>query len=141
MTNQPEKKQPLKVIMDSNALFVPLQFKIDIFSELQRLLNRNFELILLSPVKRELETLAQKSSTKIRKNAAFALSLTEKCKYVKVSEKPKEQIDDAIVRVAKAWNATVFTNDKLLKKKLRDISLPVIYVREKSRLEIDGLIS
>jgi rRNA-processing protein FCF1 len=28
-----------------------------------------------------------------------------------------------------------------LKKKLRDISVPVIYVRQKSRLEIDGLIS
>ena len=141
MTIEPAKKQPLKVIVDSNALFVPLQFKLDVFTELQRLLNRNFELILLSPVKRELETLAQKSSPKIRKNAAFALSLAEKYMYVKVSEKPKEQTDDVILRVAKAWKVPVFTNDKLLKKKLRDISIPVIYVREKSRLEIDGLIS
>jgi uncharacterized protein len=141
MTNAPTKKQPLKVIADSNALFVPLQFKIDIFSELQLVLNRNYELILLSPVKQELETLAKKNSPKTQKNAAFALSLAEKCKYVKVPERPKERTDDAIVRIAKAWNAPVFTNDKVLKKKLRDISLPVIYVREKSRLEIDGLIS
>ena len=141
MTTAPAKKQPLKVIVDSNALFVPLQFKIDIFTELQRVLNRNYELILLSPVKQELETLTKKSSPKTQKNAAFALSLAEKCTYVKVPEKPKEQTDDAIARIAKAWNAPVFTNDKLLKKKLRDISLPVIYVREKSRLEIDGLIS
>jgi uncharacterized protein len=141
MTTTPTKKQPIKVIADSNALFVPLQFKIDIFTELQRLLNRNFELILLSPVKNELEMLSQKSSPKTRKNAAFALSLAEKCKYVKVPEKAKEQTDDAILRISQAWKAPVFTNDKLLKKKLRDISMPVIYVREKSRLEIDGLIS
>jgi uncharacterized protein len=141
MTATPTKKQPLKVIADSNALFVPLQFKIDIFTELERVLNRKFELILLSPVKQELETLTKKSSTKTQKNAAFALSLAEKCTYVKVPEKSKEQTDDAIARIAKTWNAPVFTNDKLLKKKLRDISLPVIYVREKSRLEIDGLIS
>jgi rRNA-processing protein FCF1 len=141
MLNAPAKKQPLKVIVDSNALFVPLQFKIDIFVELERVLNRHIELILLSPVKRELETLTQKSSPKMRKNATFALSLAEKCKYVKVVEKPKEQTDEAIVRVAQAWKVPVFTNDKLLKKKLRDISMPVIYVREKSRLEIDGLIS
>jgi uncharacterized protein len=141
MTSLIDKKQPLKVIVDSNALFVPLQFKIDIFEELKRTLNRNFELILLSPVKRELEILTQKSSPKTRKNAAFALSLAEQITYVKVREKPKEQTDDAIVRISKAWKAPVFTNDKVLKKKLRDISMPVIYVREKSRLEIDGLIA
>lgn len=140
MTFNLDKKRALRVIADSNALFVPLQFKIDIFSELSRLLNRNFELVLLSPVKRELETLAEKSSPKMRKNAAFALSLAEKCKYVRVSERPKEFTDDAIVRIAREWNVPVFTNDKLLRKRLRDISLPVIYVREKSRLEIDGMI-
>ena len=50
-----KKIEPLKVILDSNALFVPLEFKIDIFEELKRLLNRNVEFILLSPVKHELE--------------------------------------------------------------------------------------
>jgi uncharacterized protein len=140
MTSNSAEKQALKVIADSNALFVPLQFKIDIFNELTRVLNRNFDLVLLSPVKRELETLAEKSSPKTRKNAVFALTLAEKCKYVKVPEKPKELTDDAIVRIAMQWKAPVFTNDKLLKKRLRDISLPVIYLREKSRLEIDGMI-
>jgi rRNA-processing protein FCF1 len=136
----PNQRQPLKVIADSNALFVPLQFKIDIFAELGQLLGRNYELILLSPVKHELEVLTQKSSPKMRKNAAFALTLAEKCTFVKVPEK-LEPTDDAIVRIAIQWNATVFTNDKVLKRKLRDIRVPVIYVREKSRLEIDGLIS
>ncbi len=56
------KKETLKVILDSNALFVPLEFKIDIFRELEGLINRKFELILLSPVKRELEKLAVQGS-------------------------------------------------------------------------------
>ena len=141
MPVEPVRKRPLKVIVDSNALFIPLELKLDIFAELHQLLNRNVELILLSPVKRELETLTQKSSPKMRKNAAFALELAAKCMYVKVSEKPNEPTDEAILRVAQAWRAPVFTNDKLLKLKLRDISSPVIYVRAKSRLEIDGLIS
>ncbi len=141
MTVTPTKKQTLKVIADSNALFVPLQFKTDIFNELKQVLNRNFELVLLSPVKRELEVLAEKSSPKIRKNASFALTLAEKCTYVKVSERAQEPTDDAIVRIAREWKAPVFTNDKLLRKRLRDINVPVIYLRAKSRLEIDGLIS
>jgi rRNA-processing protein FCF1 len=137
----PEKKQSLKIIIDSNALFIPIQFKVDIFAELEKLLNRNFELILISPVKHELETLAQKKSPKTQKNATFALNIAQKCTYIKTTKKPKETTDDAIIRIAKTWKAAVFTNDKLLKEKLRDISMPVIYLREKSRLEIDGLIS
>ena len=137
----PKKTEPLKVILDSNALFAPLEFKIDIFEELKRLLNRNVEFILLSPVKRELEMLAAKDSPKIRREALFALKLAEKCKYVPVENDEKMTTDDAIVRVAKNWNSPVFTNDRQLKLRLRDISVPVIYVRQKSRLYIDGMIS
>ncbi len=140
-TNVLQKKQALKIIVDSNALFVPLQFKIDIFTETERLLNRNIKLVLISPVKRELEMLAGQSSPKMRKNAAFALRLAEKCLYVKVNSKPNMPTDEAIIHIAQKWQVPVFTNDKLLKAKLRDISIPTIYVREKSRLEIDGLIS
>jgi rRNA-processing protein FCF1 len=140
MATEPQKKMPVKVIIDSNALFIPLQFKVDVFDELEKLLNRNFELILLSPVKQELVTLTKENSPKKRKNAAFALQLAQKCTYVNVPKKQKEQTDDAIIRIAKIWHAPVLTNDKQLKKKLRDISMPVIYLREKSHLELDGLI-
>jgi rRNA-processing protein FCF1 len=126
--------------LDSNALFVPLEFKIDIFSEVERLLNRNINFMLLSPVKSELEVLAAKESPKIRREAAYALKLSEKCEYVTVDSDEKISTDDVIVKVAKVWDSPVFTNDSQLRKRLRDISVPVIYVRQKSRLEIDGLI-
>jgi rRNA-processing protein FCF1 len=135
-----KKNEALKVILDSNALFVPLEFKLDVFFELKRLLGRNVELVLLSPVKRELGVLATKDSPKIRREAAYALKLAEECKYVPVDDDEKTPTDDVIVKVAKAWNSPVFTNDRQLRKRLKDISVPVIYVRQKSRLEIDGLI-
>jgi rRNA-processing protein FCF1 len=140
MAFTPAQRETLKIILDSNALFVPLQFKIDIFNDLERLLNRNFELILLSPVKRELEALAEKGSPKMRKNASYALKLADKCKYIEVSASASAPTDDIIVKIAKEWGFPVFTNDRQLKKRLRDISVPVIYVRQKSRLEIDGMI-
>jgi len=133
-------KEPFKVILDSNALFVPFQFKIDIFDSLEQLLKRNMELILLSPIKRELEALAKKGSPKMRKNASYALKLADKCKYVEVNAPASMLTDDIIVKTAKEWKTPVFTNDRQLKKRLRDISVPVIYVRQKSRLEIDGMI-
>ncbi len=140
MAGIPKKTDALKIILDSNSLFVPLQFKIDIFSETERLLNRRVNFVLLSPVKRELELLAAKESAKIRREAVFALKLSEKCTYVSVDYDEKLTTDDIIVKVAKAWNSPVFTNDSQLRRRLRDISVPVIYLRQKSRLEIDGLI-
>ena len=134
------KKLIVKIILDSNALFVPLQFKIDVFEELKRLLDMNFELVLLSPVRRELERLAEKDSPKMCKNASYALKLAEKCKLVEVNEKTAASTDDVIVKTAQEWKSPVFTNDKQLRKRLRDINVPVIYVRQKSRLEIDGMI-
>ncbi len=136
----PKKNQPLKVIIDSNALFVPLKFKVDIFEELKALVNCNLEFVLLSPVKRELEVLTAGGLPKARREAQYALRLADKCTLV-VVEDHGEAVDDVIVRVAKSWNVPVFTNDRVLKKRLRDISVPVIYLRQKSRLGIDGLIS
>jgi rRNA-processing protein FCF1 len=132
-------RERVKVIVDSNALFAPLQFKIDVFGELERLLNRHFELILLSPVRKELERFAAEGSPKTRRMAAFALKLAEKCRYVEV-DSLAEVVDDVIVETASNWRTPVFTNDAQLRKRLRDISVPVIYVRQKSRLEIDGMI-
>ncbi len=117
-----------------------LEFKMDIFEELKTLLGRNIEFILLSSVKTELETLAAGDEPKLRRQARFALRIAEKCKLVVVEERG-EATDDAIVRVAGSWGAPVFTNDRILKQRLRDISVPVIYLRQKSRLDIDGLIS
>ena len=126
------------MILDSNAFFVPLQFKIDIFEELKNLLSTNFEAILLSSVRNELKKLAEKGTPQMRKNASYALNLSEKCTLVQLSENSTLAPDEAILRIAQKWKSPVFTNDRNLRKKLRNINVPVIYVRQKSRLEIDG---
>ncbi|MGB9675831.1 MAG: PIN domain-containing protein [Candidatus Bathyarchaeales archaeon] len=133
------KKAKVKVILDSNALFAPLQFKIDIFEELRNLLKANIEPILLSSVRRELGKLAEHGAPNMRKKAAYALRLAENCKLV---ERSGDFIspDDDIVEFASKWKIPVFTNDRILRRRLRNISVPVIYVRQKSRLEIDGRI-
>jgi rRNA-processing protein FCF1 len=141
MTEKPKhKEKTAKVILDSNAFFVPLQFKIDIFEELQTLLNVKFETVLLSPILKELETIAEKGSPKMRKQASCALKLAEKCAFLEIEEKIACSPDDAILEVARKCNCLVFTNDRKLRKRLRNISVPVIYVRQKSHLEIDGRI-
>lgn len=100
------------------------------------------DFILVSPIRRELETLAQKGSPKIRRNASFALKMAEECKVIDDldEEYAGSPPDEVVLQVARDWRCPVFTNDKTLRKKLRNINVPVIYVRGKSRLEIDGKV-
>jgi len=131
----------MKVILDSNALFAPIHFKIDIFQQLDMLLKRRYTPILLSPVRQELERLARGKSPKTLKEACFALRLAEKCKLVEVDADATVSVDDLIVKVAGEWNCPVFTNDRQLKRRLRDINVPVIHVRQKSQLRIEGRLT
>jgi rRNA-processing protein FCF1 len=138
MTEKPKLPgKKLRIILDSNALFVPAQFNIDIFEELKNLLNRNFEFILPSPVKKELERIASQGQEKTRRRAEMALKLAQKCTLLE-TEDSSGSTDDLILEIARTQRYPVFTNDRQLRNRLRDINTPVIYVRQKSRLEIDG---
>ena len=131
-------RKKLRIILDSNALFVPQQFNIDIFEELKTLCNRNFELILLAPVEKELKKIAKTGTPNMRKRASMALKLAEKCTLLENAEEYSGSTDDLILQAARTCEYPVFTNDRQLRNRLRDINVPVIYVRQKSRLEIDG---
>jgi len=130
----------LKVILDSNFLFVPIQFKIDIFEAIRSLLNQNHELIVLSTTNDELQEITKKGTPKLRKQAEMAQELAARCRIVVVKKDSEETNDDVILRVAKRWNCLVATNDRMLRQRLRDISIPVIYMRQKSRLELEGSV-
>lgn len=130
---------PLKIILDSNFLFVPLQFRVDVFRELERVTNRKVEAILLSPVYEEVKRLAERGGVEGRR-AAAALGYAARLKLVNIEAEQGEVVDDLIVRLAAEWKCPVATNDRELRKRLRDTNITVIYLRQKSYLEIDGQV-
>jgi len=134
------KKEKVKVIFDSNFLFVPSQFQLDIFEELTNLLNQRLDPILLAPTQKELQKLAEEGSPKTRQQASLALKLAEKCRVVHVEKGLKEPHDDIIVRVAAKWKCPVATNDRELRKRLRNLRVPVIFLRQRHRLELEGAV-
>ena len=130
----------LKVILDSNFLFIPAKFQIDVFEELAKLLNQRFEPVLLSSIYQELKTMAEKGAPSRRRQASLALKLAEKCKLVNVEKHVEETNDDVILRIAILWKSPVATNDRELRRKLRARAIPVIYLRSKNRLELEGAL-
>ena len=129
---------PPKIILDSNFLLIPTEFKLDIFEAMTTLLNQRYDPIVLSTTQRELARMAEKGAPKLRRQAKMALELAEKCQLAHVERKTIESSDDVIVRIAAQWKCPVATNDSELRRRLRDISIPVVYLRQKSRLELEG---
>ena len=103
-------------------------------------MNRRFEPVLLSSTQKELQGLAESTSPKQRKQAQLALRLAEKCRVVAAEKGSKETYDDVIVRVSAEWKSAVATNDRGLRKRLRKVGLPVIFLRQKRRLEMEGAV-
>ena len=130
----------LKVILDSNFLFIPAKFQIDVFEDLAKLLNQRFEPVLLSSIYQELKTMAEKGAPSRRRQASLALKLAEKCKKIDVEKHLEETNDDVILRIAILWKSPVATNDRELRRKLRARAIPVIYLRSKNRLELEGAL-
>jgi rRNA-processing protein FCF1 len=127
-----------KIIIDTNFLFIPSKFRLDIFEELKKLLGQNVESVLLSPAYRELQKLTTSKSIKLSKQAQLGLKLAEKCRIVEVERKSNEANDDLILRTATEWKCPVATNDRELRRKLRSVGVPVIFLRQKSLLAVEG---
>lgn len=135
-----ETASTLQVLLDSSFLFIPSQFKVDIFDELTRVLRRRFEPIVISTTYDELHTIVKTGSPKTRQQAALALKIADKCRRFRVKRESRESHDDVIVRIASKIKCCVATNDKELRKRLRNRSVAVVYLRQKTRLEVDGTV-
>lgn len=137
-----------KVILDTNMLLVPGQHKVDIFTELDRILEESYEVLLLETSIDELKGLA--SGTGADAQAAklglmliehqrkrdFAAATGSMCKALKtISSSNKEHVDDAIVRIAED-GTFVATNDSGLKRRLLEKGVRVIYLRQQKTLAI-----
>lgn len=135
-----KSRKTLQVILDSNFLFIPSKFKIDILEDLAKTLNQRFEPIILSLTYKELQKIAESGPTKLSRQANFALKFAKRCYKIEVEKGDKESHDDVIVRVAADMKCCVATNDSALRKRLRRINVPVVYLRQKSHLAVNGSI-
>jgi len=130
----------IRIILDTNFLFIPSQFHIDVFEELNQLMGQRVEPLILSTTLRELEKLVQSRSVKKSKQASLGLRLAEKCSVVEVRPKGNESNDDVILRTAVNMKCPVATNDQELRKRLRKAGVSVIFLRGKSTLAVDGSV-
>jgi len=114
---------------------------IDVFTQIEDLLEAKVEFYVIKPVLKELEKIATKGNLKERKSARLALNLINKyCKVIEIEKPSGTSVDELLAYLASRQGFIVATNDKELRRKLRERGIPEIYFREeKHLLEAQGI--
>ena len=123
-----------KIILDTNFLMIPLQFKVDIFSEFERICNFNYKLCIYRNSINELNGIIKKQPQKNRKAAEFALKLI-KAKKIKILDSNEGYVDSLILENL-GKDTIVATQDANLKREILKKNAPVIILRQKKYLQL-----
>jgi len=133
-----KKRGRYLILADTSFLLAPYDFKLNIIKELERVVDGNFTLLVPSFCIDEINRLIRKGFI-MRQKGRLALELIKKhATVLKTCTKEGESVDDAIVRIAKEMCAIVATGDREIRKKLRKEGIPVIFIRARKKLELDG---
>lgn len=123
-----------RIILDTNFLLIPLQFNIDVFSEIRRIADFNYNLCIIDKTIDELEQIIKTSKKqKYRKQAKMAIALLDSEDISKIKTKKDKIVDDHILDIVKKTDI-VATQDIELKRKLRKKDINIITLRQKRYL-------
>jgi rRNA-processing protein FCF1 len=122
------------VILDSNALMMLFEYSINLDEELKRLVGLH-KIIIPNFIIRELKSISEKGQGHKKIVAKPALKLAKKFSIYNV--KTDKNGDDAILELAETLSAIVVTNDKELKRRLKNKSILTIILRNKSHLIVE----
>ena len=134
---------PLIVVIDTNFLLVPAQFAVDIFTEAERVLERNLDFVLLSSTLDELEQKLQAATNKTEiRHFKIAKELAKRCRIVESDEESmKTPVDDQVLAYAQSVKGVLATNDKELRVRARSNGVPVLILRGMKYLVLEGYVS
>ena len=132
----------IKVFIDTNFLLIPAMFKVDIFREIERICNFNYELYIIDRTLDELKNIiaSQKSAGKHKAASKLGLKLTEnaiqenKLSLYKTDAPEDAVVDRILLDIAKHEKIIVATQDRQLKQYLRSFGMKIIDLRKKQYL-------
>ncbi len=138
------------IILDSNFILLPFQFKVDYLNEIRLNLEGEVEFIIFKQILKELEAkqVREPNATKFQREFKSGLSYLEKNRnkyditFLDETKKAIETTDDFLLRKAielKIENQLIFlaTNDSILRKKAGEFGLNSIFLRQKKYLSFE----
>ena len=117
-----------QVIIDTNAWMAITEFKLDIFTALERDCDFSYKAVTLAGVIEELQKVVSEQRAKFRQAALLALGIIKVKKILVLPE--LGDVDDLLVEHSKKGDL-VLTQDAQLKKRLKR---PYLTIRQKKRI-------
>ncbi|HEC95002.1 MAG TPA: hypothetical protein ENI45_03445 [Thermoplasmatales archaeon] len=124
------------VIIDTNMLLTLFEQTFDLEGAILRTVGR-YEIIIPKAVVQELKVLSTAGKGATKRWAKAALTYIKK-KGFRIEDEDNEEVDNSLITLAKKLNGVVATNDKELKKRLREKGIPTLFLRERKRLMLLG---
>lgn len=125
------------IYLDTNFLLIPAQFKVDIYSELERIIDFPHKVTILDKSLDEIRKIIREQKGKNKDAAKLALQLIEhkiKQKSLNITTFSKDlNVDDILVELANK-EVIVATQDKELKKRVEEKGGRIITLRDKKYL-------
>ncbi len=124
-----------KIILDTNFLLIPYQFKVDVFSEIRRVCDFKYKLCIIDKTIDELKKIMIKQKGKDKMAAMLGLVFIEQNKIAKIKTKEKKNVDTLIISKSDK-DTIVATQDAELKAKLKKKGIALIVLKGKSHLAL-----
>ena len=130
------------IVIDTNFLTIPAQFGIDIFTETERIIDRRLDFVTLTTAVAELDTkLAEASTIPEKQKFSIARELVSRCKVIDIDNTLAElSVDDQLLEYTVAVKGVLATNDKDLRNRAKKRGVPVLLMRGKKRIVLDGVV-
>ena len=119
-----------KIILDTNFIMAVPQFKIDIFSEIERIADFPYQLCILDKTTEELENIIKKQKGRQKKAAKLCMALLNHKKLKAI--KTEKNADEALLELSK--DSIIATQDQLLARRIKESSGKTIALRQKKYL-------
>ena len=127
---------PVKVLLDTNFLLLPLRFGVDIFQESERTLNDVTIFYVSSRVLEEITFLKKNAKPNFEKELLFAENMAKRCTLI--NNHSCSFVDDSLISLACKMDMVLATTDSVLRKKARSQGVKVLYLRQRRYLILDG---
>ena len=123
-----------KILLDTNFLLIPYQFKVDIFAQIDRIMHFQYKIFVLDKSVEELKKVIEGQKGKSKDAAKIALKLIAIKNIGIIKTESDKKTDDIILDIAKEVKYIVATQDKDLKRRLINQGIEVIVLRQKKIL-------
>jgi rRNA-processing protein FCF1 len=127
-----------KILLDTNFLMIPASLKVDIFSEIRRIADFSYEICVLDKTIEELKAIIERHKGRHGEAAKLALQLISKKNVKIIKTESIKNVDEIILETANSKLFIVATQDSALKRKLKENHIPILVLRQKKYLKIEG---